>query len=727
MWAGNQAAHQSGPSCLDYRLREAPHLQQQVLYLLKDICESLQDASLKVSEIPNSLGQVQEKKRDENSPDNVASDTDWARDEDSDFYDSDFAGDLDESTTAFPTLVLDIGEAIDCLLRLSVAIANPAPHERFQKLGGGSSEDVSFFEPHDIAYVRDKFPKITDELANALGKFITRRRQFFTYRHAHHEKSASATTISVSNKETGSFHTEFNPQAAVIDEDIRSDTGASHTSYATSAGFNFEGTEQEMRRPTPALSVPPQPSAAEDGIFKCPFCYKMVSAKTRTAWKRHIFGDLRPYTCIFPHCTESNLDFDRRYNWQLHVSKYHWRQWSCPFKCQMPFLSVAELSSHINDQHLPNGTAEEIQSITACGEMPASGNTSLCCLLCRSSVTGLKKYIKHVGSHLEQLALFALPSLEVESSERQASSKEQHSAKSGTEANSLRQRQTPGDFICDICGKIFEKSYNLKGHIENHFEHRTFSCSICGDKFAELKDCRRHEKVHLESPVLFGNPTNLSPIIAQQQRPSPDLPAGGKNIKEEDGFDGFYGFHDFDDSDDSDGFDGGNKNPHGLSEKSLGKRPAPQDLFEGTKKKTGSPTMMHDVQQGRIMNLESEEGDFLDTASWSKGDIPSLETTEDSVRRHKMLSGHESSTGTDDVIRPPLSSHNPLLKESGNLKLLDRPPWSEETTKQNLPQGLTENRAKAEEYMDMTNKAGPSLFICSRCGKSFAPRTSCPG
>ncbi|EKJ76392.1 hypothetical protein FPSE_03391 [Fusarium pseudograminearum CS3096] len=618
MWAGNQAAHQSGPSCLDYRLREAPHLQQQVLYLLKDICESLQDASLKVSEIPNSLGQVQEKKRDENSPDNVASDTDWARDEDSDFSDSDFAGDLDESTTAFPTLVLDIGEAIDCLLRLSVAIANPAPHERFQKLGGGSSEDVSFFEPHDIAYVRDKFPKITDELANALGKFITRRRQFFTYRHAHHEKSASATTISVSNKETGSFHTEslakFNPQAAVIDEDIRSDTGASHTSYATSAGFNFEGTEQEMRRPTPALSVPPQPSAAEDGIFKCPFCYKMVSAKTRTAW-----------------------------------------------------------------------------------------------------------------NHLEQLALFALPSLEVESSERQASSKEQHSAKSGTEANSLRQRQTPGDFICDICGKIFEKSYNLKGHIENHFEHRTFSCSICGDKFAELKDCRRHEKVHLESPVLFGNPTNLSPIIAQQQRPSPDLPAGGKNIKEEDGFDGFYGFHDFDDSDDSDGFDGGNKNPHGLSEKSLGKRPAPQDLFEGTKKKTGSPTMMHDVQQGRIMNLESEEGDFLDTASWSKGDIPSLETTEDSVRRHKMLSGHESSTGTDDVIRPPLSSHNPLLKESGNLKLLDRPPWSEETTKQNLPQGLTENRAKAEEYMDMTNKAGPSLFICSRCGKSFAPRTSCPG
>ncbi|RBQ77989.1 hypothetical protein FVER14953_09429 [Fusarium verticillioides] len=32
MWAGNLGAHQSGPASLDHRLREAPHIQEQVLF-----------------------------------------------------------------------------------------------------------------------------------------------------------------------------------------------------------------------------------------------------------------------------------------------------------------------------------------------------------------------------------------------------------------------------------------------------------------------------------------------------------------------------------------------------------------------------------------------------------------------------------------------------------------------------------------------------------------------
>jgi hypothetical protein len=304
MWAGNQAAHQSGPSSLDHRLREAPHLQQQVIYLLKDICESLQDATSKVSESPDSRDQVEEKGRDQDIQDDDASSVNSNQDEDSEFSDFDSDVDGDTPTTGLSILLIDVGEAIDCLLRLSVAIANPAPHERFRKLGAGPSEDISFYEPHDIAYVRDKFPKIDDELAKALGKFITRRRQFFKYRHAHHEKLASGIESLALNKETDTSRTElvpktvasslpeqfktlakFEPQAAVIDEDIRSDTGMSQTSYATSAGFVLDGADQEIRKPAPPLRVPPRPSAAEDGIFECPFCYRMISAKTRAAWK----------------------------------------------------------------------------------------------------------------------------------------------------------------------------------------------------------------------------------------------------------------------------------------------------------------------------------------------------------------------------------------------------------------------------------------------------------
>ncbi|GKU02773.1 transcription factor [Fusarium langsethiae] len=530
MWAGNQAAHQRGPSSLDHRLREAPHLQHQVIYLLKDICESLEDASFEGPESPRSG-----KGRDWSTQDNDSSPMDSAQDEESDFSNSDSGSNFDAPTTTLSTLLLDVGEAIDCLLRLSVAIANPAPHERFRKLGAGPSEDVSFYEPHDIAYVRDKFPMVKDELANALGKLITRRRQFFKYRLAHHEKLASGIETLASNRETDTGHTEvipktvasslpeqfkalakFDPQAAVIDEDIRSDTGISETSYATSARVAFEGTDQEIRKPGPPLRVPPRPSAAENGIFECPFCYRMISAKTRTAWKRHVFGDLRPYTCVLSHCTESNTDFDRRHNWQLHVSKYHWLSWTCPFKCHQPFSSATDLSSHIKNVHLPTATEEKIRSVTTLGEKPAPDDTTSHCLLCGHSVTGLKRYVKHVGKHLEQLALFALPSLETEDFEKEMGNNEQNSVKSGTDANSLygsstspspifapQQKPAPDLPIEENEEEEEKGSYDYNENPEQRLDTAAdvepvrYQCNTCPKSFSKEEHLRGHEFSHL--------------------------------------------------------------------------------------------------------------------------------------------------------------------------------------------------------------------------------------
>jgi hypothetical protein len=300
MWAGNQAAHQTGPSSLDHRLREAPHLHEQVIYLLKDICESLQDAISFATEDFPSLGrdglggEKQEEKDTESSPHSLNHDDD----DDSDF------SDLDSNSSpisGLSTFFTDVGEAIDCLLRLSVAIANPAPHERFRKLGAGLAEDVSFYEPHDIAHVKDKFPHIGDGLAMILGKFITRRRQFFKYRRAHHTRLASnlesdekadtsrteivQKTVASSLPEHFKAIANFDPRANIIDEDIRSDTGISQTSYATSAGFLIENQDDQARDLPPPLMVPPIPNAGEDGIFECPFCYRMIAAKSRAAWK----------------------------------------------------------------------------------------------------------------------------------------------------------------------------------------------------------------------------------------------------------------------------------------------------------------------------------------------------------------------------------------------------------------------------------------------------------
>jgi len=55
---------------------------------------------------------------------------------------------------------------------------------------------------------------------------------------------------------------------------------------------------------------------------------------------------------------------------------------------------------------------EQLCAATALGERPASEDASNLCPVCRRTVAGHKAYIKHVGRHLEQLALFALPPVE---------------------------------------------------------------------------------------------------------------------------------------------------------------------------------------------------------------------------------------------------------------------------------------------------------------------------
>ncbi|KAF5236596.1 hypothetical protein FANTH_11207 [Fusarium anthophilum] len=411
MWAGNLAAHQSGPASLDHRLREAPHIQEQVLYLLRDISESLEDTGVLIPQegIPMSSEDVEDKPEslpEGSDPDSEDSLTDSELDDD----------DNVSPETRLSTLCTDIAEAIDCLLRLSLAIANPAPHERFRKLGAGPDEDVSFYEAHDVRYVQDKFPEISQGLSDVLGKFITRRRQFFKYREAHHAKLAAGLdqeTQKDTNRTEVVPHTvassipEHLKGSSVIDEDSRSDMAMSETSYATSAGYLM--LENGEMKPAPPLKVPQRPPEADKGVFECPFCFRMISASARGAWKRHVFGDLRPYTCLFSRCTESNTDFDRRHRWQLHVSQYHWRTWPCPLKCGSTLQSAVELRDHIRHQHLPNASVEQLNIVVARGEVSVSKDVTKECPLCRRDISGLKSYIKHVGRHLEQLALHALP------------------------------------------------------------------------------------------------------------------------------------------------------------------------------------------------------------------------------------------------------------------------------------------------------------------------------
>ncbi|WEJ97547.1 DNA-binding transcription factor [Yamadazyma tenuis] len=49
---------------------------------------------------------------------------------------------------------------------------------------------------------------------------------------------------------------------------------------------------------------------------------------------------------------------------------------------------------------------------------------------------------------------------------------------------------------CSVCGKVFNKPYNLKSHMRSHSTDKPYGCTVCGKKFARSHDKKRHELLH---------------------------------------------------------------------------------------------------------------------------------------------------------------------------------------------------------------------------------------
>jgi hypothetical protein len=265
VWSGNIGAHRIGMSSLDYRLRDASHVKSQVINLLKDLVGLVEDASaiVKGEQVP----------WDQLLPD-------YEESADTSPYDGFLDTELDQ-------IALDMADVVNCLLRLTVTIRNPAPHDRYVKT---KCAEASHFEPFDIQHVQSKFDRIEPWLAERLGKAISRRRQYLKYRQSHHEKLAYglgpydlgaddareaetvASSIPSHLKDGGGSSSQIQAALTVIRDDS-SDTGMSETSYATSIASSDK------------LTIPPLPKEALFGPFQCCVCYMMIVIKDRAAWK----------------------------------------------------------------------------------------------------------------------------------------------------------------------------------------------------------------------------------------------------------------------------------------------------------------------------------------------------------------------------------------------------------------------------------------------------------
>ncbi|KAH6623812.1 hypothetical protein F5144DRAFT_584383 [Chaetomium tenue] len=399
LWAGSLGAHRpSGNRSLAYRLRDASTIKNHVISLLQGLCELVDEETSGEALVPAAQQDVGAE---------VGDSTDVALE--------DYFRDGADGHSEISRILDDVGHIVDCLLRLSITIRNPAPHDHFKSRVG--TDLVGLYEQWDIKHIHEKFPDALPGLAERLGKATARRRQYFKYREEHVGKLAEgldaaevvegdggekATTnaSSIPNYLKGSHATD---NFAELD----AESNISRTSYAPSTASETQ------------LRVPPLPKDYSDGPFQCPYCRMIVSINTRYDWKKHVFRDLRPYVCLSSSCTTPEQQYLRRSDWIEHMNRHHWRTWRCPYGglCD-DFHSARDFEEHVKGKHSSHGPLpflDALQSLSSHSDLArAKGNCPLCSDF---HIMSDKQYISHVAAHLEQLALFGLPNTDAEGEE----------------------------------------------------------------------------------------------------------------------------------------------------------------------------------------------------------------------------------------------------------------------------------------------------------------------
>ncbi|KGO70065.1 hypothetical protein PEX1_068390 [Penicillium expansum] len=276
----------------------------------------------------------------------------------------------DNDMTDIQMLFQSLRNTINLLFQMSMAIRRPADHDR---LLGVKIKDESYFELWAQKHISHKFPNAKNSIIPRLSAAMARQKAVLKYFARHRAKLGKGLS---NDGDTGTQLSETVATEVVLAEDhlqfleTNSTSGISETSYAPSIFTSNE-----------SLSFPnPPKKSADENPFECPYCCLVIKIKGKKDWARHVFRDLMPYVCISSECSTPSKLYESRRKWYDHM-------------CQSHSL-LADLQSGSN------------------------------CPLCQVPLHPPMTFDRHVGHHMEQLALFVLP--------RTTSSEE---ASSGTASN----------------------------------------------------------------------------------------------------------------------------------------------------------------------------------------------------------------------------------------------------------------------------------------------------
>ena len=169
--------------------------------------------------------------------------------------------------------------------------------------------------------------------------------------------------------------------------------------------------------------------AIEQGSYtkkeiECPFCRQVKTFKNDRMWRRHVYADLRPYVCTFADCDAPY--FTDVNEWFRHEMQSHRVSFSCRLCGGKQYHTQSHFLAHVKKHHpalILDGDTQAILDISKKPLLDIPAADCPCCtdwldrLQARSKTADAPDDIhvtttvfkRHLASHLEQLALFALP------------------------------------------------------------------------------------------------------------------------------------------------------------------------------------------------------------------------------------------------------------------------------------------------------------------------------
>ena len=139
--------------------------------------------------------------------------------------------------------------------------------------------------------------------------------------------------------------------------------------------------------------------------------------------RKHLYADLQPYSCTFQEC--GLLLFEDRESWIDHEMETHRRRWICQICWKDRFTTRQALADHVMQHKETRFTRHVLDAFLDTCSLPMEKISASACKLCNwdgglrqvnhdipasaEVLVTARQLMVHLGRHLEQLALFALP------------------------------------------------------------------------------------------------------------------------------------------------------------------------------------------------------------------------------------------------------------------------------------------------------------------------------